>query len=171
MGNDSLEAAKTQTNSVQSGDPQGASPDAWLAQSMEIRKGLQRLDRKQWWMWSSAVMVILLLTIGIASFAFPSLMRLGEGTYSFFLSQAVRGLIGLVLIFSVYSIYQQHLINRIRGELADQWTRSPESKTSPRKSTNSRSSIRSPDCITAAPANSVSPKKSRARAATRARLP
>lgn len=87
---------------------------------MEIRKSLHRLDRKQWWMWSSAVTIILLLTIGMASFAFPSLMRLGEGTYSFFLSQAVRGLIGLVLLFSVYTIYQQHLINRIRGQLADQ---------------------------------------------------
>lgn len=94
--------------------------DPWLERSAEIRKGLQRLDRKQWWMWSSAVMIILLLTIGMASFAFPSLMRLGEGTYSFFLSQAVRGLIGMVLLFSVYTIYQQHLINRIRGQLADQ---------------------------------------------------
>ena len=94
--------------------------DPWLDRSAEIRKGLQHLDRKQWWMWSSAFLIILLLTIGIASFAFPSLMRLGEGTYSFFLSQAVRGLIGLVLLFSVYTIYQQYLINRIRGQLADQ---------------------------------------------------
>lgn len=120
MGNDSLDASKTQADSVQTGGSQEASSDAWLAQSTEIRKGLQRLDRKQWWMWSSAVLIILLLTIGIASFAFPALMRLGEGTYSFFLSQAIRGLIALVLIFSVYSIYQQHLINRIRGQLADQ---------------------------------------------------
>lgn len=106
----------------ESGDlpEQGQLNDPWLERSMEIRKSLHRLDRKQWWMWSSAVTIILLLTIGMASFAFPSLMRLGEGTYSFFLSQAVRGLIGLVLLFSVYTIYQQHLINRIRGQLADQ---------------------------------------------------
>lgn len=120
MGNDSLEASKNQTDSAGGSGPQQASSDAWLAQSMEIRKGLQRLDRKQWWMWSSAVLVMLLLTIGIASFAFPALLRLGEGTYSFFLSQAIRSLIALVLIFSVYSVYQQHLINRIRGQLADQ---------------------------------------------------
>ena len=94
--------------------------DPWLDRSVEIRRGLQTLDRKQWWMWSSAVVIILLLTIGMASFSFPSLMKMGEGTYSFFLSQAVRGLIGLVLIFSVYTIYQQHLINRIRGQLSDQ---------------------------------------------------
>jgi diguanylate cyclase (GGDEF)-like protein len=97
-----------------------ASSDAWLAHADEIRNGLKRLDRKQWWMWSSAVSIILLLTIGMASFSFPSLMNADPGAYSFFLSQAVRGLIALVLIFSVYTIYQQHLINRIRAQLADQ---------------------------------------------------
>lgn len=99
---------------------QPAQSELWLDHAVEIRQGLKRLDRKQWWMWSSAVLIILLLTIGVASFSFPSLMNLGEGTYSFFLSQAVRGLIALVLLFSVYTIYQQHLINRIRGQLADQ---------------------------------------------------
>lgn len=105
--------------------PEGDSPDPhvsdpWLQRSTEIRNDLKRLDRKQWWLWSSAVLIILLLTVGMASFAFPSLMRLGEGTDSFFVSQAVRGLIAMVLVFSVYTIYQQHLINRIRGQLADQ---------------------------------------------------
>ncbi|HEV2314721.1 MAG TPA: GGDEF domain-containing protein [Candidatus Acidoferrales bacterium] len=95
-------------------------PDPWLTRANEIRTSLKSLDRKQWWMWSSAVLIILLLTIGVASFSFPWLMRLGEGTYSFYLSQAVRGLVGLVLIFSVYSIYQQSQINKIRGQLADQ---------------------------------------------------
>jgi diguanylate cyclase (GGDEF)-like protein len=101
-------------------DPLQQPGDPWLDHSAEIRKGLQHLDRKQWWMWSSAFLIILLLTIGMASFSFPALMRLGEGSYSFFLSQAIRGLIGLVLLFSVYTIYQQYLINRIRGQLADQ---------------------------------------------------
>lgn len=86
----------------------------------QIRANLKTLDRKQWWMWSSAVLIILLLTIGVASFSFPELLRVDEGTYSFFLSQSVRGLVGLVLIFSVYSVYQQFLINRIRAQLADQ---------------------------------------------------
>ena len=86
----------------------------------EIRAHLKKLDQKQWWMWSSAVLVILLLTVGVASFAFPSLLHVDEGTYSFFLSQSVRGLVGLVLLFSVYTIYQQFQINRIRTQLADQ---------------------------------------------------
>ena len=95
-------------------------PDPSCADTTEIRRSLKSLDRKQWWMWSSAVLVILLLTIGVASFSFPSLMHVDEGTYSFSLSQAVRGLVGLVLIFSVYSVYQQSQINKIRGQLADQ---------------------------------------------------
>ncbi|MFZ0414351.1 MAG: GGDEF domain-containing protein [Candidatus Acidiferrales bacterium] len=98
----------------------GLSDDPLLARAHEIRRGLKHLERKQWWMSSSAILVILLLTVGVASFAFPSLMRLGEGGYSFFISQAVRALIGLVLIFSVYTIYQQYLINKIRTQLADQ---------------------------------------------------
>jgi len=100
--------------------PDGLPPDAWAAQANEIRKNLKHLDRKQWWMWSSSVMVILLLTICIASFSFPSLMNWGAGTYSFSLSQTVRGLIGLVLIFSVYSIYQQTQLNKMRCQIADQ---------------------------------------------------
>jgi hypothetical protein len=44
--------------------------DPWLDHSVEIRKGLKRLDRKQWWMWSSAMVVILLLTIGMAHLRF-----------------------------------------------------------------------------------------------------
>ncbi|HEV2615427.1 MAG TPA: GGDEF domain-containing protein [Candidatus Acidoferrales bacterium] len=95
-------------------------PDAWLTRANEIRTSLKSLDRKQWWMWSSAVLIILLLTIGVASFTFPSLMHIDEGSYSFYLSQAVRGLVGLVLLFSVYSIYQQSQINKIRGQIADQ---------------------------------------------------
>jgi len=95
-------------------------PDPWLTRATEIRTSLKSLDRKQWWMWSSAVLIILLLTIGVASFSFPWLLRISEGTYSFYLSQAVRGLVGLVLIFSVYSVYQQSQINKIRGQLADQ---------------------------------------------------
>ncbi|HEV2288453.1 MAG TPA: GGDEF domain-containing protein [Candidatus Acidoferrales bacterium] len=94
--------------------------DPLVARAHEIRRGLRKLEHRQWWMASSAMLVILLLTVGVASFAFPEIMHWGEGTYSFFLSQAVRGLIGLVLLFVVYTIYQQHLINKIRSQLADQ---------------------------------------------------
>lgn len=65
-------------------------------------------------------MVTLLLTVGIASFAFPGLLTEVDAVYSFNLSQAVRGLVGIVLVFNVYTIYQQLQIHRMQSELTDQ---------------------------------------------------
>lgn len=86
----------------------------------EIRKTMQHLDRRQWWLWSTTVAVLLLLTLAVASFAFPALLSREEGTYSFFLNQSVRALVGIVLLFSVYLVYQQVLIHRLRQGLAEQ---------------------------------------------------
>lgn len=65
-------------------------------------------------------LVTLLLTLGIASFAFPGLLTQAEESASFLLLQAVRGLVGVVLLFNVYTVYQQLQINRIQKQLADQ---------------------------------------------------
>src|SRR5271155_3359987 len=86
----------------------------------QIREHLHLLDRKQWWLWSTTVAVILLLTLAVASFAFPALLSREEATYSFYLNQAVRALVGLVLVFSVYLVYQQLQLSRLRHEVADQ---------------------------------------------------
>lgn len=85
-----------------------------------IREHLHLLDRKQWWLWSTTVAVILLLTLAVASFAFPAILSHEESTYSFYLNQAVRALVGLVLVFSVYLVYQQVQLSRLRLEVADQ---------------------------------------------------
>jgi diguanylate cyclase (GGDEF)-like protein len=85
-----------------------------------FHEDLRRLDRRQWWLWSSTVLVLILLTIAVASFAFPALLSREEGTYSFYLNQAVRSLVGIVLVFSVYLVYQQHTIMRMRNQMADQ---------------------------------------------------
>jgi diguanylate cyclase (GGDEF)-like protein len=86
----------------------------------QIREHLHLLDRKQWWLWSTTVAVILLLTLAVASFAFPAILSHEESTYSFYLNQAVRALVGLVLVFSVYLVYQQVQLSRLRREVADQ---------------------------------------------------
>ncbi|MGH9705773.1 MAG: GGDEF domain-containing protein [Candidatus Acidiferrales bacterium] len=85
-----------------------------------INEHLHKIHRRQWSMWSTTVAVMLLLTVCIASFAFPGLLSKEQSTYSFFLNQAVRGLVGMVLLFSVYLVYQQVLIGRLRHELEDQ---------------------------------------------------
>ena len=90
------------------------------SQAEQIRTSMRRLQRRQWWMWSSAVLVTLLLTLAIASFAFPGLLAQAETFTSFYLNQTVRGLVGLVLLFNVYTIYQQLLIHRIQKQLTEQ---------------------------------------------------
>ena len=88
----------------------------------KIQLTMRQMDRRQWWLWSYAIIVTLLLLVAVASFAFPALLSsAGADTYySFFLNQAVRGLVGMVLIFNVYVIYQQLQITRIRRQLTDQ---------------------------------------------------
>ncbi len=86
-----------------------------------FRESLRKLDRRQWWLWSTTVTVLILLTLAVASFAFPALLSHEQTTYSFYLNQAVRALVGIVLVFSVYLVYQQTMIVRMRNQIADQF--------------------------------------------------
>ncbi|MGA8013523.1 MAG: GGDEF domain-containing protein [Candidatus Acidiferrales bacterium] len=96
------------------------SQDAANIRPDAFREHLRTLDRRQWWLWSSTVLVLVLLTIAVASFAFPKMLSIEEVTYSFYLNQAVRALVGIVLVFCVYVVYQQTMIVRMRNQLADQ---------------------------------------------------
>jgi diguanylate cyclase (GGDEF)-like protein len=96
------------------------SQDAANIRPDAFREHLRTLDRRQWWLWSSTVLVLALLTIAVASFAFPKMLSIEEATYSFYLNQAVRALVGIVLVFCVYVVYQQTMIVRMRNQLADQ---------------------------------------------------
>jgi diguanylate cyclase (GGDEF)-like protein len=80
---------------------------------------LRRLDRRQWWLWSTTVTVLILLSLAVASFAFPVILSKEQYTYSFYLNQAIRALVGIVLLFSVYLVYQQYQISRMRNQIAD----------------------------------------------------
>jgi diguanylate cyclase (GGDEF)-like protein len=93
---------------------------ARTASTQPISVALRYVRRRELWLWSSSVMVMLLLTLGIASFAFPGLLTQVDAYYSFNLMQAVRGLVGLVLLFNVYTVYQQLQIRRMREELTAQ---------------------------------------------------
>ena len=86
----------------------------------KFRLSLRNIQHRQWWLWSSAVAVTLLLTLCVASFAFPGLISQPASSVSVELSIAVRGLIGLVLLFNVYVIYQQLQIHRIQFHLGKQ---------------------------------------------------
>ena len=76
---------------------------------------IRRIEHREWFLWFAAVLVTLLLTAGLASF----LLREQEDTSSSVLSQAVRGLVALVLIFDMYTLYQQLQITRMRRKLVE----------------------------------------------------
>ena len=76
-----------------------------------IGKSIGRIERREWFLWTAAVIVTLLLTVALASF----LLREDDPLSDF--PQAVRGLIGLVLIFDIYTLFQQLQIHRMRRRL------------------------------------------------------
>ncbi len=78
----------------------------------------RRIERREWWLWWSAIAVSLLLTVGLSSFIMPQFWNAHDNFMRFSLPQAVRGLLGLVLIFDVYTIYQQLQIHRVRRQLS-----------------------------------------------------
>jgi two-component system cell cycle sensor histidine kinase/response regulator CckA len=84
-------------------------------QSLWPRNG--QVERRQWWLWASAIVVTLLLTAGMASFSY--LFEQSDPNFSFYLRESVRGLVGLVFLFDLYTIYQQLLIQRIRRQLSE----------------------------------------------------
>jgi diguanylate cyclase (GGDEF)-like protein len=84
----------------------------------EIQEQLQKLERRDWWLWSMAVVVMLLLTFAVFSMTFPGLVRVDDPFFQSSLDRAVRGLIGLVLIFNAYTIYQQVMVKRLRQQFS-----------------------------------------------------
>jgi two-component system cell cycle sensor histidine kinase/response regulator CckA len=78
----------------------------------------RKVERRQWWLWASAIVITLLLTVGMASFTY--LFEQTDPTFSLTLRQSIRGLVGLVFLFDLYTIYQQLLIHRIRRQLSEQ---------------------------------------------------
>ncbi len=99
--------------------PEPQKPDALSEERLtSLQADLQNLERRDWWLWSLAVVVMLLLTFAVFAMTFPGLLKVDD---PFFLSsqdRAVRGLIGLVVIFNAYTIYQQITIKRLRRDFS-----------------------------------------------------
>jgi two-component system cell cycle sensor histidine kinase/response regulator CckA len=76
-----------------------------------------QIERRQWWLWASAIVVTLLLTAGMASFSL--LFDSSDPNFSLTQRQSVRGLVALVFLFDLYTIYQQFQIQGIRRQLGE----------------------------------------------------
>src|SRR5271165_3437289 len=82
-----------------------------------FRSKIRRVEKQEWWLWIAAVVITLLLTAALASFLLPNPFSHQDFDSLYVLPQAIRGLVGLVFLFDLYTIYQHLLIHRIRAEL------------------------------------------------------
>jgi diguanylate cyclase (GGDEF)-like protein len=82
----------------------------------EIRATLRELERQRGGRWWTAVMIMLLLTAAVGSFAItlPALLGAGQRFAGVNLKNALRELAGIVLVFIIYAMYQQVSMKRMR---------------------------------------------------------
>ena len=80
---------------------------------------MRQVEGREWWLWGSAVAVTLVLTFGIVSLTFPGFHLPTDSAYSLNLKEWVRGLAALVLLFNIYTVYQQRELQRIRRQLSE----------------------------------------------------
>jgi len=95
-------------------------PDYLHQNSATIRAELRRAERRQWWLSFSGVAVTLLLTLGIVSFSLVVYLLQRDFWDELNIHVAIHALVGMVLLFSLYVIYQQWQIHRFRMRLAAQ---------------------------------------------------
>jgi diguanylate cyclase len=88
--------------------------------TQEIRSDLRRLGQHDWSLWGATAAVTLALTVAVGSFSVSVVSEPSDPFYQFQISQSVRGLVGLVLMFSVFTLYQQIQLKRTRSRLASQ---------------------------------------------------
>ncbi len=81
-------------------------------------KPMQQVETREWWLWGFAITVTLVLTVGIASLTFLG-NQFSRNSELFDLKEWVRGLACLVLLFDVYTVFQQLQLQRIRRELTE----------------------------------------------------
>lgn len=77
------------------------------------------IERREWRLWSTALLVTLALTLGLVSFLLPHGLSRHMDMDKGQILGVVRGLICLVLLFDVYVIYQHLQIYRIRRQLLE----------------------------------------------------
>lgn len=80
---------------------------------------MRQVEGREWWLWGCAVVVTLALTFGILALTFPGFHFSANSVYSLNLKEWVRGLAALVLLFDLYTVYQQRELQRMRRKLAE----------------------------------------------------
>jgi diguanylate cyclase (GGDEF)-like protein/PAS domain S-box-containing protein len=87
-----------------------------VRQKQRHTRPMRQVEAREWWLWGFAVTVTLVLTAGIVSLTFSE-NHLLQSAERLDLKEWVRGLACLVLLFDIYTVYQQLQLQRIRREL------------------------------------------------------
>lgn len=83
------------------------------------RANFRKTERREWWLWATAFAVTTVLLVGFASFILPGGQNYLGGRTENVSPVMLRGLVGLVFLFDLYTIYQHLLIHRIRRQLIE----------------------------------------------------
>ena len=86
---------------------------------MVLRENFRKIERREWWLWAAALLVTFVLMIGLLSFFLPSGHVQNDEYTENVQPQVIRGLVGVVFLFDLYTIYQHLLIHRIRKQLVE----------------------------------------------------
>jgi diguanylate cyclase (GGDEF)-like protein len=97
----------------------GAFPPPPDSGAKEIAEERRRIDRRDWWVRGYSILVILLLTCAVISLTLPALLAGAETVFNIKYTDAVFGLITLIVLFNIYTIYQDVLIKRLRRQLLE----------------------------------------------------
>ncbi len=84
-----------------------------------LRERMGIIERRDWWLWVCAVFITLILTGGIVSFGFPALQLHHSEWNSAPINDTILGLVGMVLLFDIYTVYQHFQIQGVRKQLVE----------------------------------------------------
>ena len=82
---------------------------------MESR--LQRLERREWWLWLSTLVVTILSGIVFLLSSFPSLFPHSDRFTEIGSDQAKWAILGLLLLFNTWLVYRQWSFRLLRAQL------------------------------------------------------
>jgi diguanylate cyclase (GGDEF)-like protein len=84
-----------------------------------MESGLERLGRREWWLWLSALVVTTLSGIVFLLSCFSSLFLHSDHFYEIRSDQARWGLLNLLLLFNAWMVYRQWSFRRLRRQLTE----------------------------------------------------
>ena len=92
----------------------------------EIGHSLHKVERRDWWLWGTAVLIMLLLTSAVCLLSFSSPWRERDTLLQSQLESAASGLVALILLFSLFAVNQQITIKKLRRGLAEEMAKTAE---------------------------------------------